>query len=125
MRFPPFTFPWILYIIPTHFFKGLKENMLEFEEYKAKLTGLKPTLDSLRQALNLEEAEREVAELEEESAQDGFWNDVRHSQQVQQRIKQLKGKCENYARLSRAVDGSIHPMQRWLWRRRTPPCCRS
>ena len=74
--------------------------MLEFEEYKAKLTGLKPTLDSLRQALNLEEAEREVAELEEESAQDGFWNDVRHSQQVQQRIKQLKGKCENYARLS-------------------------
>ena len=32
---------------------------------------------------NAREAEREIAELETESAQDGFWNDVQHSQQVQ------------------------------------------
>ena len=76
--------------------------MLEFEEYKVKLNNLKPTLDDLQQALKLEEARREVAELEEESAQDGFWNDVQHSQQVQQRIKQLKTKCEKYARLTGA-----------------------
>ncbi len=73
--------------------------MLEFEEYKTKLNNLKPTLDDLGEALQLAEAEREIAELETESAQDGFWNNVQHSQQVQQRIKQLKGKCERYARL--------------------------
>ena len=73
--------------------------MLEFEEYKIKLNGLKPTLDDLRGALQLEAAEREIAELETESAQDGFWNNVQHSQQVQQRIKQLRTKCDKYAKL--------------------------
>ena len=73
--------------------------MLEFEEYKTKLNGLKPALDDLKGALQLEAAEREIAELETESAQDGFWNNVQHSQQVQQRIKQLRTKCDKYAKL--------------------------
>ena len=51
-------------------------SMLEFEEYKSKLNALKPTLDDLQEALHLEEAKREIAELQEESAQDGCWNDV-------------------------------------------------
>ena len=70
--------------------------MLEFEEYKVKLNNLKPTLVELGTALQLDEARREANELEEESAQPGFWNDLAHSQQVQQRLKQLKTKCENY-----------------------------
>ncbi len=78
--------------------------MLEFEEYKGKLNALRPTLEHLGEALHLEEAEREIAELETESAQDGFWNNVQHSQQVQQRLKQLKTKCEKYARLNSAWD---------------------
>ena len=47
-------------------------SMLEFEEYKGKLNTLKPALDDLQDALHLEEAKREIAELQEESAQDGF-----------------------------------------------------
>ena len=74
-------------------------SMLEFEEYKGKLNTLKPALDDLQDALHLEEAKREIAELQEESAQDGFWNNVSHSQQVQQRIKQLQTKCEKYDKL--------------------------
>ena len=73
--------------------------MLEFEEYKTKLNNLKPTMDDLEEALQLGEAEREIAELETESAQDGFWNNVQHSQQVQQRIKLLKNKVERYQKL--------------------------
>ncbi len=73
--------------------------MLEFEEYKTRLNNLKPTMDDLGDALQLSEAEREIAELETESAQDGFWNNVQHSQQVQQRIKQLKNKVERYDKL--------------------------
>jgi len=44
-------------------------SMLEFEEYKGKLNTLKPALDDLQDALHLEEAKREIAELQEESAQ--------------------------------------------------------
>ena len=60
--------------------------MIEFEEYKGKLNGLKPTLDALRDALHLEAAEKEIEELEGQSARDGFWNDVENSQRVQKRL---------------------------------------
>ena len=78
--------------------------MIEFEEYKGKLNGLKPTLDSLREALHLEAAEKEIEELEGQSARDGFWNDVEKSQKVQKRLKQLKGKVENYEKLCSGWD---------------------
>ena len=78
--------------------------MLEFEEYKSKLNALKPTLEVLRDALRLEAAEKEIEELEAASARDGFWNDVENSQRVQKRLKQLKGKVENYDRLCTAWD---------------------
>ncbi len=78
--------------------------MIEFEEYKGKLNGLKPTLDSLREALHLESAEKEIEELEGQSARDGFWNDVGKSQRVQKRLKQLKSKVENYQKLCSGWD---------------------
>ena len=78
--------------------------MIEFEEYKGKLNGLKPTLDSLREALHLEAAEKEIEELEGQSARDGFWNDVENSQRVQKRLKQLKAKVENYEKLCSGRD---------------------
>ena len=78
--------------------------MIEFEEYKGKLNGLKPTLDALRDALHLEAAEKEIEELEGQSARDGFWNDVENSQRVQKRLKQLKAKVENYEKLCSGWD---------------------
>ena len=78
--------------------------MIEFEEYKGKLNSLKPTLDSLRDALHLESAEKEIEELEGQSARDGFWNDVEKSQRVQKRLKQLKSKVENYQKLCSGWD---------------------
>lgn len=71
---------------------------------REKLNGLKPTLDSLREALHLEAAEKEIEELEGQSARDGFWNDVENSQRVQKRLKQLKAKVENYEKLCSGWD---------------------
>ena len=48
--------------------------MLQFEEYKVKLTNMEPALEELRGNLNLEQAAREVDELEMKSAQPGFWD---------------------------------------------------
>ena len=73
--------------------------MLEFEEYKVKLNGIRPTLDGLGAALKLDDARAEIAELEAESAREGFWNDLANSQKVQKRIKQLQQKCEKYEKL--------------------------
>ena len=78
--------------------------MLQFEEYKVKLNNIRPTLDVLRDALKLEPAQKEIEELEAASERDGFWNDVENSLKVQKRLKALKGKCDNYARLCAAWD---------------------
>lgn len=78
--------------------------MLEFEEYKVKLNNMKPTLDGLGSALKLDDAKREIAELEAESAKDGFWNDLDRSQKVQKRMKQLQQKCEKYEKLCSTWD---------------------
>ena len=70
--------------------------MIEFEEYKTKLGALKPTFETLSNALKLDEAREEIQTLEAESATEGFWNDMQHSQKVLQRTKQLKHKCDKF-----------------------------
>ena len=51
--------------------------MLQFDEYKVKLNNLLPQLDDLEQALNLDEAARQVDFLEAQCAADGG-NDCKH-----------------------------------------------
>jgi len=74
--------------------------MIEFDEYKQKINGLRPVLENLKQALKLDEGAEELRRLEDESAQDGFWTNLENSQKVLQRIKQLRTKSENYGRLA-------------------------
>jgi len=74
--------------------------MIEYEDYKVKLNALKPTLQELGAALKLDAAREEIAALEKESEQEGFWNDIAASQRVQQKLKQLRAKCEKYEKLN-------------------------
>lgn len=78
--------------------------MIEYDEYKAKILSQKPTLETLRRALKLDEAKSEIEKLEAEAAADGFWNDVANSQKVLQRTKQLKNKCSKFERLEAEWD---------------------
>jgi len=75
-------------------------SMIEFDEYKTKLNGLKPTLVTLRGALKLDEARTEIADLEKQAEAEGFWNDIQNSQKVLQRTKQLKSKCQKFDALT-------------------------
>ena len=50
--------------------------MIEFDAYKTKLNGMKPKLETIREALKLDAAREEIAALEAETGRDGFWNDV-------------------------------------------------
>ena len=73
--------------------------IIEFDEYKSKLNGIKPNLEGLGRALKLDDVRAEIASLEAESAKDGFWNDVANSQKVQKRLKQLQQKLARYEKL--------------------------
>ena len=73
--------------------------IIEFDEYKSKLNGIKPNLEGLGRALKLDDTRVEIASLEAESAKEGFWNDVNNSQKVQKRLKQLQNKVAKYEKL--------------------------
>ena len=78
--------------------------MLQFDEYRVKLNNLKPDLDKLGEALDLESAERELDELHAQSAADGFWDNVDKARKVQQRISNLEDKVNAQAKRQGAWD---------------------
>ena len=73
--------------------------LIEYDVYKQKLRDLGPELDKLSAALDIESAKQEAARLEDETAQDGFWNDLERSQKVQMRLKQLQNKVTRQEKL--------------------------
>ena len=68
--------------------------LIEYDEYKQRLRDLGPELEKLSAALDMDSARAEARKLEDETAQDGFWNDLERSQKVQQRIKNLQDKVD-------------------------------
>jgi peptide chain release factor 2 len=78
--------------------------ILQFDEYKTKLTALKPTIADLADALGLESAAQELDLLQAESAADGFWNDMDHAQKVTTRIKNLQDKIEEQHKRETALE---------------------
>ncbi len=81
--------------------------MLEFEEQRLKLEGLKPELSDLRDALALDKVREEIAALEAKAAEDGFWDDVENSQKVLQKTSQLKAKVERYDSLAAKYEDTL------------------
>jgi len=81
--------------------------MIQFDDYKQKITALRGTLDTVKQAMKLDEATAELETLEAESMREGFWNDLENSQKTQQRIKQLKNKVSSYEKLDSAWNDLI------------------
>ena len=73
--------------------------LIEYDEYKQKLRDLGPELEKLSAALDMDSARAEASKLEDETAQDGFWNDLERSQKVQQRLKQLQNKIARQDKL--------------------------
>jgi len=69
-------------------------TMLPFDEYKVKLNNLRPALDGLAQALDLDAAARELEMLESESAADGFWDNLEKSRKATHRMNTLRGKLD-------------------------------
>ncbi|CDZ24288.1 Peptide chain release factor 2 [[Clostridium] cellulosi] len=81
--------------------------MLLYEELRLKLEGMRPELNELSEALGLDVARKEVAELEEKAAQPEFWNDIKNSQKVLQRTRQLKDKIESYDKLKKDFEDTL------------------
>ena len=81
--------------------------MLQFEELKLRLIAHEEELANLAEALGLEKMKTEIANLEEQQAQEGFWDDIQNSQKVLQRTSVLKNKVSAYERLKADYDDAL------------------
>ena len=68
--------------------------MLELEELRLATLALQPEIDNLDQAMGLEQLRSAAAQLEAETASEGFWDDLEKSQKVLQKAKQTQGKID-------------------------------
>ena len=79
-------------------------SMIEFDEYKVKLNGLKPKLDELALSLNIEGAKEDLERLHAQIESDGFWDNQELSQKVMKQTRQLEDKVERYGKMCTTWD---------------------
>lgn len=82
-------------------------TMLQYEELKHSLLECEERLTQLGEALGIESMNDEIKTLEEQTAAEGFWNDLENSQKVQTRIAQLKNKVKAYDGLKGQYDDAL------------------
>lgn len=73
--------------------------MLQYEEMRLELEGIKPEIDDLADALGLKRLAIEVEELEMKASEPGFWDNPEESQKILQRTGSLKDKINAYEAL--------------------------
>lgn len=81
--------------------------MLQFEEQKLRLSAAKDELDDLGEALGISAAKEKIAELEAQSAAEGFWDDLENSQKVLKETSKLKNKVSAYEGLCGDFDDTL------------------
>lgn len=81
--------------------------MLQFEEQKLRLSAAKDELDDLGEALGISAAKKKIAELEAQSAAEGFWDDLENSQKVLKETSKLKNKVSAYEGLCGDFDDTL------------------
>ena len=73
--------------------------MIEFDEYKVKLNGLKPKLDELAASLGIERCKEDIERLHAQIESPGFWDNAEVSQKVMKQARQVEAKVERYEKM--------------------------
>lgn len=81
--------------------------MLQYEELRLKLLESEKPLNELADAIGLSELKRETTELEEQTAADGFWNDVAEANKISQKLAGLKAKIKRYEDLKALYNDTL------------------
>ena len=78
--------------------------MLEYDELRLEMEALDPQITDLEKAMNIEQLEKEAADLEAESVKPDFWNDAENSQKIMQKIGALKNKISTFKKLRESYE---------------------
>ncbi len=81
--------------------------MLLLDELRLELEGYRKDMTELYKILNIDKLKTDIAELQEQSAVDGFWNDLERSQKVMQTIKRSEATIAQYDQLNSLLEDTI------------------
>ena len=81
--------------------------MLLLDELRLELEGYRKDMADLYNILNIDKLKEDNAKLHEQSAADGFWDDLENSQKVMQTIKQNEATIENYKKLNEMLEDTL------------------
>ncbi len=70
--------------------------MLQYEELRLSLLEQETPLKELKESLSIDSVKKEIAEYEEQTADENFWNDVANSNKVLQKLAGLRSKVKKY-----------------------------
>ncbi len=73
--------------------------MIMLDDLKLELNDDRKELDELSEVLNIQNAKKEVEELQAQATAEGFWDDLENSQKVLQKTKQLENRIAGYQRM--------------------------
>ena len=78
--------------------------MIELDEIKYRLTPYEKELDEIKDALDLQNKEERIIELERTMEAPGFWDDMDKAQKYMKELKNLKDSIETYNNLQSLYD---------------------
>ena len=81
--------------------------MIILDELKVEMIGYRKEMTELADVLNIKAAKERVVQLGEETAKDGFWDDLENSQAVLKEQKSLERKIEKYNKLNDSLEDLI------------------
>ena len=73
--------------------------IVEYEQIRLDLAAMEKPIDELGIALDIDGAHEAIAKLEKETLEPDFYNDIKNSQKVLQKIKEFSTKIERYKSL--------------------------
>lgn len=78
--------------------------MVEFEQFRYQWNQYADKLSELKDSYNVAGKETKIAEIESAMEQDGFWDDIKKSQDMMKELKQLKNSLEIMTNLQNQYD---------------------
>lgn len=81
--------------------------MLLLDELRVELEGYRKDMKQLYEILDIDKAKAEIAELQEQSGKDGFWDDIESSQKIMQTIKHDEATIESYNKLNEKLEDAL------------------
>ncbi|MDE6034409.1 MAG: peptide chain release factor 2 [Ruminococcus sp.] len=81
--------------------------MIILDDLRVEMTGYRKEMTELADVLNIQKAKERIAELNAETAKDGFWDDLENSQKVLRETKALERKIEKFNKLNDSLEDLI------------------